>query len=101
MFFSQSHVKNSTGSKGKIGSKKLDFFRKFGLKSRLYGHKNGPVRFESRPSVYKGNIFFLWPEKGLVFNPLSQKRFTRNRAQRGVTTTTSSQLLLRPQPRAH
>ena len=39
--------------------------------------------------------------KGLVFNPLSQKRFTRNRAQRGVTTTTSSQLLLRQQPRAH
>ena len=89
MFFLSYHAKTSLGSKSKSDQRKFDFFRKLGLKNRQYGHKNGPFRLESRPNVHK------------MFNPLSQKRFTRNRAQRGVTTMTSSQLLLRQQPRAH
>jgi hypothetical protein len=43
-------------------------------------------------------VFGCWPIIGLVFNPLSQIRYS---VTREVTTTTSSQLRLRQQPRAH
>jgi hypothetical protein len=76
------------------------FLLNFAIFSAKIDFQEGPIGLKNRPKMHEGSIL-LWPEIGLVFNPLSQKWFTRNRAKRGVTTTTSSQLLLRLQPRAH